>query len=57
MNDKEKKAYQRERKQKSRQNLKKTKTKVKHPRWYQLKSAMERYKSKKYKIGVTKYRK
>ena len=57
MNDEEKRAYQRERKKKSRQNLKKTKIKVKHPRWFQLKSAQERYKSKKYKIGVAKYRK
>ena len=57
MNDEEKRAYQRERKKKCRQNLKKTKIKVKHPRWFQLKSAKERYKSKKYNIGVAKYRK
>jgi hypothetical protein len=57
MNDEEKKAYQRERKKKSRENLKKPYIGGKNPRWLQLKAAKEKYRSKKYNIGVVKYRK
>ena len=57
MNDKERKDYQKERKKKSRENLKKPNTKVKNPRWLQLKEAKERYIGKKLKIGQEKFRK
>ena len=57
MNDEEKKAYQRERKKKSRENLKKPYIKVKNPRWLQLKVAKEKYRYKKYNICVVKFRK
>ena len=57
MNDEEKKAYQRERKKKSRENLKKPYIGVKNPRWLQLKAAKEKYRYKKYNIGVVKCRK
>ena len=57
MNDEERKVYQNERKNKSRQNLKKPSTKIKNPRWLQLQKAKERYIGKKVKIGQEKIRK
>ena len=57
MNDEGKKAYQRERKKKSRENLKQTNIKVQNPRWLQLRAAKEKYRYKKYNICVVKFRK
>ena len=57
MNDEERKVYQKERKKKSRQILKKPSTKMQNPRWLQLQKAKERCIGKKLKIVQEKLRK